>query len=329
MAKKRTSPEHKLGGEVNPPVEDTSDSKDAEPVKEPREPLYDLWSMNPETATVQTIQDIVMKQIKTVLEKSNLSTIYNILFIYDESSINRNDANRIYESLSLADPGKPILLIISSPGGEIPAAYFIAKLCREATNKEFHISVPRLAKSAATLICCAADRIHMGSLSELGPIDPQIRRMPALAVKHSVEHLAQLAAQYPGARDMLSEYLSKSLPIETLGYYERAAKSAVQYAERLLTARVIVESSKSANEEIANRLVYFYKDHGFAIDASEAASIFGEKVIMRNTPEYQLSNALYVSLDLMSWILRDRFKRALSIAGNYEKGIWTYKVNTT
>ena len=34
--------------------------------------------------------------------------------------------------------------------------------------------VPRMAKSAATMICLGANEIIMSSTSELGPIDPQI-----------------------------------------------------------------------------------------------------------------------------------------------------------
>ena len=34
--------------------------------------------------------------------------------------------------------------------------------------------VPKMAKSAATMICFGADRILLGPTSELGPIDPQI-----------------------------------------------------------------------------------------------------------------------------------------------------------
>ncbi|HEY6000894.1 MAG TPA: ATP-dependent Clp protease proteolytic subunit [bacterium] len=328
MAKKKSTTDNAAPEVETPSGEQPTNPRGSDSQSPPKAPFYELFALSPENATQQVIKDVASRQIVSILEESPISAGYNVLFLYDENSITRGDSNRIYESLSKADAEKPILLIISSPGGEIPAAYFIAKLCRDATKHELHVSVPRQAKSAATLICCGADKIHMGSLSELGPIDPQIRRMPALAVKHSVEHLAQLAAQYPGARDMLSDYLTKSLPIETLGYYERAAESAVQYAERLLSARIAVRSSKEANAEIAKRLVYFYKDHGFAIDAAEATTIFGATVIQRNTGEYLLSNRLYSSLDLMSWILRDRFKKVLSVAGNCSDGIWTYSAQT-
>jgi membrane-bound ClpP family serine protease len=218
-----------------------------------------------------------------------------------------------------------LLLVLNSPGGDVAAAYFIGKLCREHTESSFRVAVPRRAKSAATLISCAADEIHMGSLSELGPIDPQIDGKPALAVKHSVEHLSELAAKYPGSATMLSTYLSNSLSIEELGYYERAAHSAVQYAERLLASRAGVTNTPEAIADIARRLVYEYKDHGFAIDHSEAALIFGSDVVRRNSEEYKLANRLYDDLDGLNMLVEFKFERSMVYTGALGAGAWVRK----
>jgi len=48
----------------------------------------------------------------------------------------------------------------------------------------------------------------MGSMSELGPIDPQFEGLPALGLKDAVEHIAELASQYPKASDVLCEVIS-------------------------------------------------------------------------------------------------------------------------
>ena len=221
------------------------------------------------------------------------------------------------------DRARPILLVLKSPGGDIAAAYFIGKLCREHTTAAFEVAVPREAKSAATLICCGADVIHMGSLSELGPIDPQFDKMPALAVKHSLEHLAEIASRHPGAKEMISDYLSKSLPVSVVGYFERAAGSAVQYAERLLSHRRSPMKAER-NDEIARRLVYEYKDHGFAIDAREAATIFGEVMVKTNTPHYDIANQIYERLDLMEFFLRRRFNCRFLFTGGLSGGCFLF-----
>lgn len=283
--------------------------------------MTELFSIEPEQFKDDQIKAIVNRQILFDIQKTELLENYNVLLLFNEW-ITRFDANQIYNAVTQADQNKTILLILSSPGGDIAAAYFIAKLCREFTNDNFEVAVPRQAKSAATLVCCGADRIHMGSLSELGPIDPQFGGVPALALKHSVENIAQLTKAYPEASEMFSNYLSKSLRVEALGYYERVAKSATHYAIRLLDSRraVAVDAEKSA--QIANRLVYEYTDHGFVIDFREAIDIFGNHVVVNNTIEYKAANSLYQTLDLISWVCDKQFGRLFSYIGNVKEGCW-------
>jgi hypothetical protein len=285
-------------------------------------PLAEFLALEAD-ATDEDIENAVNRSIAQVVQESTDVSGYNLLVLYDGRSIARSDANRIYRSLSKVDRSRPILLVLRSPGGDIAAAYFIGKLCREHTTTSFEVAVPREAKSAATLICCGADVVHMGSLSELGPIDPQFGGMPALAVKHSLEHLAEIASRHPGAKEMLSDYLSKSLPVNIVGYFERAAGSAAQYAERLLSNRLAPRSNVE-NVEIARRLVYDYKDHGFAIDAREAATIFGESMVKTNTPHYDIANRIYEDLDLMEYVVDRKFNRHLAFTGGLSSGCLVY-----
>jgi ClpP class serine protease len=111
-----------------------------------------------------------------VLREHKVSQKYRILLMYDNIGLMRQDADKIYRALTAEkETKKPIALVIHSGGGEVDAGYLISKLCREFSPDRFLAVVPRRAKSAATLICCGADEIHMGSMSELGPIDPQRR----------------------------------------------------------------------------------------------------------------------------------------------------------
>jgi len=285
-------------------------------------PMGELFAMSRGQATDEEIKSIIQRHVAWQLSESEVSKTYTVLFLYDSGPMIRSDADRIYKALATANSALPIMLIVSSRGGDIAAAYFIAKLCRESTKASFEVAVPRQAKSAATLICCGADRIHMGSLSELGPIDPQFGSVPALALKHSIEHIAQLAAQYPAAQEIFSTYLSRNLDIQALGYYERVAASAAQYAERLLMSRSHVATAADSASEIANRLVYTYKDHGFAIDWREAAEIFGSSVIQFNSLPYQAANEVYDSLNLFEWLIGQYFNRDFSFAGSIEDGCW-------
>lgn len=248
--------------------------------------------------------EILRQYLQSTIESHAISRDYNVVILHDDSRMVRKDADRVYSAVSAFKEKKPLLLTIFSSGGSIGSAYLIGKLCREYTKDRFVAVVPRQAKSAATLLCCAADEIHMGSLSELGPIDPQIDDLPALGLKHSVEHLADLVKQYPAASEMFAKYLQYALKPVHLGYYERVAQSAAQYAERLLGLHSNV--LPKAPNKIAMDLVYTYKDHGFVIDKAEAEQIFSSKVLKTKTPEYDLGNSIYQVLssiaEFASWL---------------------------
>lgn len=235
---------------------------------------------------------LLSNHLKQSAIKYNCSQDFNILVMYDNIVMVKSDSDRIYQAItSLKDKAKPLLLILLSNGGEPGAAYLIGQLCRESSNGKFVVVVPRYAKSAATLLASAANEIHMGSLSELGPIDLQINGMPALALKYSIEHIASLVSKMPKSAQMFARYLEYSVKPIQIGYYERAAESVAQYAERLLNSHK--ETLSGNPSDIARKLVNDYKDHSFVIDKTEAKSIFGENTVKTDTQEYQLGNEIY------------------------------------
>jgi len=258
---------------------------------------------------------IITKYLKQIAIKNEVTKKYNVLILYDNTSLVKGDADNIYNAVTNFIKDKPLLLVLYSSGGLAGSAYLIGKLCREYSNGKFITTVPRHAKSAATLICCAANEIHMGSLSELGPIDPQIDGLPALGLKNSIEHIAELVKANPESTDMFAKYLNSSLTLINLGYYERVAESAMQYAEKLLNTHS--ENLPKASKDIAEELVYRYKDHGFVIDKYEAEQIFGDKIIKTNSPEYELGNDLYRALDFIrNWV--GYFKKNFYLIGSLD-----------
>ena len=259
-----------------------------------------LSSLDPDSTSDKEVErdDKIRAYLTQLFSKHPIADSYNVLIQYDEGRMVRSDTDYIYSAAASFIDKKPILLVLYSTGGVIESAYLIGKLCREYSSNRFCVVVPRLAKSAATLICCAADEIHMGSLSELGPIDPQIDDMPALGLKATVEHIAALMMSHPYAADMFAKYLKYSLNPVQIGYYERIGESACQYAERLLRSHETNLSQPP--EKIARDLVYTYKDHGFVIDKAEATTVFGAQVVKQNTPEYSFGNELYGSLIFIS-----------------------------
>lgn len=240
----------------------------------------------------------IRRYLKQQVDKHAVAANYNIVFLYDETRMVESDADNIYSAVTKFPETKPVLLVLHSSGGFVGPAYLIGKMLHEYSEGKLEIVVPRRAKSGATLLCCAADHIHMGSLSELGPIDPQFEELPALGLKSAIQHIAELVAEYPLATELFARYMSQSIQPIHLGYYERVAESAVQYAERLLKPHK--DTLGQDPGKIAKDLVYSYKDHGFVIDKQEAQAIFGDKVVRHNSEEYKLGNAVYQSLVFVS-----------------------------
>lgn len=255
--------------------------------------FFDCYTKeNPEEKDKKIFSDKLSQFLKQEVSIMESGDDYNILILYDNIMMVKADSDRIYNAInSFKSKEKPILMVILSLGGEPGSAYLIGKLCQDFCNGTFNVAIPRYAKSAATLLSCAANEIHMGNLSELGPIDPQIKNMPTLGLKNSIEHIAELVSKSPGSGEMFATYLERTVQPIQIGYYERVAESAVQYAEKLLNKNV--ENLKISPKDIAEKLVYGYKDHSFVIDKEEAASIFGQKIIKNNTPEYKIGNFVY------------------------------------
>lgn len=106
------------------------------------------------------------------LRNRNVITFFTS-FTHPAGMINNQDRDIIEDMLSKMDYGKGLDLIINSPGGLPLAAERIINVCRSYSSN-FQVIIPKMAKSAATMIAFGADEILMGETAELGPIDPQI-----------------------------------------------------------------------------------------------------------------------------------------------------------
>lgn len=92
-----------------------------------------------------------------------------------EAAIQDADGDMLEEVLQNTPlKNRKLMLLLNSPGGDGLAAERIVNICRCYSPKGFSVVVPKMSKSAATMICFGANKIHMSKSSELGPIDPQI-----------------------------------------------------------------------------------------------------------------------------------------------------------
>jgi ATP-dependent protease ClpP protease subunit len=271
-----------------------------------------------EGLSTKELERFVGSHVNALAEAHGVSKYRILLFLDARDEISQWHANRIYSAANDDRSDKDTFVVIDSRGGSVEPAYLISKTCKRLSKDRFVVAVPRKAKSAATLLCLGADEIHMGLMSELGPIDPQIGGLPALGLQNALTLLAELSCQHPGASQMLATYLSNKLDLTQLGYFNRVTLSATQYAERLLVGKKLPadQNPKSLGDHFVNH----YKDHSFVIDADEAEKLLGPVVIRRNTDEYRFANALYESLYLIAFVCRTRMRKGFDYVGTIDSG---------
>ncbi len=318
--KSLNDPSSSLQGEAETPMSaspETSTPETQPPRDLIREVFDTIWSGNPKEHTELVRQKLV--ELSNDLLKP----------VSDKYFVNRFHLDGIFNALknqNLADgsPLKPVLLFIKSTGGSIEPAYMISKMCHELSKDRFIVCLPREAKSAATLIALGADEVHMGYLSELGPIDPQINGLPALGLRDSLKSIAEIVKDVPEARDLFAVYLGNTLSLPYFGWSMRVPESAVQYGQKLLLLNRDNAFNTQEAENIATKLVREYKDHNFVIDCAEAKTIFSNKLVRQNTDEIKACEIFYEKFALIALILRFQWKLHLNIVGDVSSGSFQF-----
>jgi hypothetical protein len=176
-------------------AKDTEGASRLPEIPEPPPVPKSIFDVIYEATDVNLPKQRISEDIRGFLKDSGLEQNYDFVFLYDEfSQIQRYTSNRIYSALTdhSLNPTKKLFLLLHTNGGKVEPAYLISKCCKKSAPG-FVVAVPRFAKSAGTLIALGADEIHMGIISELGPIDPQIGDYPALGLGSAVEHIATCA----------------------------------------------------------------------------------------------------------------------------------------
>jgi len=192
------------------------------------------------------------------------------------SSITSHDTIHFEELLRSVGDAKKGFLLINSSGGSGNEAEKILSMCRKRFTEEFTVIVPNFAKSAATMICLGSDKIMMGYLAELGPIDPQISPVPSqpfVPARSFIDGLDRVRKNIKEDGDPPSMYLSMLQKVrpELISICEAAIKDAQEFAQNWLS-NYMLKDDKDHAKKVAEWLSdgKTYKSHGKVIDFMEA-----------------------------------------------------------
>ncbi len=245
-------------------------------------------------------------------------------------SIGYWDIPPIYSLLSKLGHQEKLSIIIQSHGGYSDDAFKMANTIHEFTDNLTFI-VPFYAKSAATLLCLSGKLIIMGPTSELGPTNPMMsvderlitptvpvpaevrdeakekeppkRQMAAQALRDFLTVAGVLRSDGVGYDpEVLSVYMAKGIlnPF-LLGDFERAGKTAVQYAETLLLTYMFKDRGDAVklSNDTARRLCEIYYDHKYPISRNEARNALHLNVHDMQNELWQYASELMQAYDKM------------------------------
>ena len=175
------------------------------------------------------------REIEDELEENCRLVSFFTSFRYPVA-ISDTDADMVEDVLrSTLRESDELVLMINSPGGDPLAAERIVNICRSySAQGEYSVIVPKMAKSAATMISLGARRVLMSKTSELGPIDPQVpvmlqgEKRPQFVAAHEViKSFDDLIEQANTTTGQLAPYLQQ------LERYDARAIQRIKSAQEL------------------------------------------------------------------------------------------------
>jgi hypothetical protein len=241
--------------------------------------LYDVFSSNDYSVHRKPL----FKKIGKALNGTVLA--YTANPFHPMPLINQQDIPFFENLLMSSGKSDNGFLILSSPGGDGNVAEKLILMLRHYF-KNFTVIVPSYAKSAATMIALGSDKILMGYLAELGPIDPQLmlpgypQPIPARAFIDGLEDIRTRIISYKDPVEMYLPMLHNIKP-EILAISQAAIEHAKDFAERHLKKYML-----SANPSQATKVAQLlsegkqYKSHGQVIDFDQAKNELGLNVEM-------------------------------------------------
>ncbi len=175
-------------------------------------------------ATLKKIEDITQRPLICYVTKtSNISPEAPV-------SIEHSDLTGFYDLIKTTE-GPNVDILIVSNGGIAEATERIVKLIRNH-YENIRFIVPSNAYSAATLLSLSGNEIIMTKLGTLGPIDPQIRGIPARAIERAFENI--------------KDRITKEGPVSLTAYLPLLQKYDLHLLEMCRSARELSEELAKA-----------------------------------------------------------------------------------
>lgn len=219
------------------------------------------------------------------LGELNRNTNRNVIAYYsgwlqkpgiEGSEINDDDKNGFMMAIHGMDCTQGLDLILHTPGGGIAATESIIDYLHRKFDTNIRVIVPQIAMSAGTMIACSGYEVIMGKQSNLGPIDPQLRGIPAHGVIEEFKRAHEEIKDDPSKLAVWQFVLQKYHPT-----FLTECENAVALSEEFVLKNlqnVMFKKQKNAKRKSEQIVKYLsaYKDrktHGRHVTIDECKEI--------------------------------------------------------
>jgi hypothetical protein len=226
------------------------------------------------------------------------------------ANIRQDSKVYIYEALKTIGHQERIDLLLYTRGGDTNAVWPIVSIIREFC-KEFTVLVPFRSHSGGTMICLGADKIIMGRMGELSPIDPTTGnpfnppdelvpgKRKGISVEDLTSYLALAKEKFDiKDKDVLEVFkeLTKNVHPLSLGNVNRVHTQIRLLARNLLSLHIDFKKEEQRIDKITDTLTEKFYSHLYFISRKEAKQILGEDILVFPDDELeQLMDALLQS----------------------------------
>ena len=246
-----------------------------------------MQEYKPDPNTLVKKRQEILKELGNKLGAPVVAYIANTT--HPISAMMQPDVDAVMDFVKVASRNsKEVYLILESSGGDGNVAEKLLHVFREVFTKSFSVIVPNLAKSAATMLSIGADKIIMGTNSELGPIDPQIavtlpsgqsQYVPAKSITGTLTKIKEEIEKNEKLATMYYPVLQQIRP-ETIKFCEDAISFSTSFAKRWLKEGAMKGKSKIDIEKTAGELTTGdrFNMHGSVINHQDAKDSLGLNV---------------------------------------------------
>ncbi len=164
--------------------------------------------------------------------------------------INDEDKTGFMSAVYGLDRSIGLDLILHTPGGNITATQSIVHYLHQMFGNDVRAIVPQLAMSAGTMIACSCKSILMGLHSNLGPIDPHLRDIPAAGVIKEFNRASRAIRRNPANALVWQSIIGQYRPT-FLSQCENAVRLSNDFVREQLT-NVMFAGTPNASEKASD-----------------------------------------------------------------------------